>query len=335
MPLMRRAIETAIADISIAALRSWLKSQGLPHTANTREQLVNRLLKLFEKGKLSDTEFENGLISIEEASAKRVTLYSVSGDDRASFGEREALSRRVRRLGISLSGKPKRAPHRPPEPSLVYMTHNSQQIRAKWAETQVRVKFDLATTRFTKEKTTKTIVLVADNETGIVQLRYDKPEHIHSHRDSSNQPDDTLYTAYYFNQATQVLGTHLIPLDLRGALRSLVETEPRVVRVEAKDFRTGSNSRVRFASRGDVRDDDDWKAMHAEGGKLWAYDREFVHWLPERSDGKLTRQVFTAIDARTGRLRVEADCHEGELEYAISKIREHQSKVSQAQPPTG
>jgi hypothetical protein len=117
---------------------------------------------------------------------------------------------------------------------------------------------------------------------------------------------------------------NLKPTDIRNALRSLVETEPRVIRLESKDFRTASNTRVRFSSKTDVRDDGDWQVMHAEGGDSWAYDKEYVHWLPATSNGRLSREVFTAIDGRTGKLRVEADCHEEELEYAISTIRTHQ-----------
>lgn len=334
MPLNAKQIEAAIADMSIAAIRSWLKSRALPHSANTREQIVERLLKLLREDELSEAEFHDGLCSIEEASAKRISLYSLEREAEERLRDRDTFARRLRRNGISLSTGTKAAPRLPSEPMLVYVIHSPTSIRAKWAETQIRVEVDLVRQRFVRTKTTKTVVLVADIGSSGVQLRFDKPERDHIHRDSEGQPDDKLYFAYYFNKAAEILSTALNPIDLRNALRSLVETEPRVVRVESGDFRTASNSRVRFSAQSDVRDDGDWKAMHEEGGDLWAYDGEFVHWLPEASNGKLTREVFTAIDARTGKLRVEADCYEGELEYAILQIRGHQSTVPQTQPTT-
>jgi hypothetical protein len=325
MPLNARQIEAAIADMSVAAIRSWLKSRELPHSANTRDQILQRLVKLLREGELSEAEFLVGICSIEEASAKRISLYSLEREAEEALRDMEAFARRLRRNGITLSTEAKVAPRLPPEPTLVYVVHSPTSIRAKWAETQVRVEVDLVRQRFLRTKTTKIVVLVADIGSSGVQLRFDKPERDHSHRDAEGQADDSLYFAFYYNKACEIFGTSLTPIDLRNALRSLVETEPRVVRVESGDFRTASNSRVRFSAKSDVRDDGDWKAMHDEGGDLWAYDGEFVHWLPEASSGKLTREVFTAIDARTGKLRVEADCHEGELEYAISQIRYHQS----------
>lgn len=332
MPLNARQVEAAVADISIAAIKSWLKSQELRHSANTRNQVVERLLKLLRKGDLSETEFYAGLCALEEASAKRVSLYGLEREIEIGLRDRAAFVRRMRGLGVTISTETKVAPRQPGQPTLVYLTHSPTTIRAKWAETQTRLEIDYDRQRFMRTETTKTIVMVADIGASGVELRFDKPESIHSHRNANNESDDTLYFAFYFNKAREILGADPAPVDLRAALRSLIETEPRVVRVISKEIRTALNSRVRFSAKSDVRDDDDWKAMHEEGGDSWAYDREFVHWLPEASRGKLTREVFTAIDARTGKLRVEADCHEDELEYAISEIRKHQGPAPQAQP---
>jgi len=45
----KRRVERATEHISVAAIRSWLKAQGLPHLANTREQVVERLAKLMRR----------------------------------------------------------------------------------------------------------------------------------------------------------------------------------------------------------------------------------------------------------------------------------------------
>ncbi len=71
-------------------------------------------------------------------------------------------------------------------------------------------------------------------------------------------------------------------------------------------------------------------AAWTAGGTTRAYDGEAVYWLPEQSSGALNREVFTSIDARSSRVRVDADCHEDEIEYVVSKIREHQISASAA-----
>jgi len=138
MAINARQIEAAVADMSIAAIRSWLKSRGLTHSANTREQIVQRLLTLLREEELSEAEFRDGLCSIEEASAKRISLYGLEQEAEERLRDREAFSRKMRRTGITISTETKVAPRQPSEPTLVYLIHSPTSIRAKWAETQVR-----------------------------------------------------------------------------------------------------------------------------------------------------------------------------------------------------
>jgi hypothetical protein len=341
--LTRQKIARVIADVSIAALRSWLESKGLQHSAGTRDAMVDRLGKLFDKGKLADEEFIEGLTGIEEASAKRIFLYRVGEESLAQLSP-GAFGEHLTKLNLKLSPHAILAARNPGKPELVYVLQQEEirtkwaetrtrveqgkEIRAKWAETQTRVEFDVVTQEFHNTKVTKVVVLSAETNPGLVQLRCDKPENLHGHRDEHGNPSQHVYQDYYRQQATKLLGVDLTPVELRPALKSLVETVPHIVRVPLNAFRTGANSRVRFAAKNDVRDDDDYEAMHDEGGASWAHDRESVFWLPSASNGALTREVFTDIDARNSSLRVDADCHEGEIRYAISRIREHQERTS-------
>jgi hypothetical protein len=321
MPLTRNQIDALLENKSIAAVRSWLKSQNLPHSANTRERLTARVFGLLKDGDLTEEEFRRGLLSLEEASAKRVFLYGVECPENPD----DHFSQSLRRAHAKLSDEPELAPNLPHKPTLVYVTKRGGVVRAKWAETHESVEPDIERGRFIRRPLTKVIVLQAELGAKTAQVRFDKPEAIHSHKDGDGVTDDRLYFGHYMNAASSLLGMNLTATDVRGPLRSLVETVPRIIRLESKDFRTASNTRVRFSSKTDVRDDGDWKVMHDESGDAWAYDREFVHWLPGTSNGRLRREVFTDIDGRTGKLRVEADCTEEELEYAISTIRAHQN----------
>ena len=324
----RAQIEKAIGDISIAALRSWLKSQELPSSAQTRDEITERFKKLLDENKLSWETLEKGITGIEEASAKRITLCTIGIEGLKQITDPELFKKHLRKLKINPSSDALLAPRLPAKSTFVYYIDGPSQLRAKWAETHTAVTIDLAKEQLVRTRVTKIILLVVDKKDGFAQLRFDKPELIHQHLDEKKKPSSTAYFSYYRAKAEEVAGSAFNSLELRPALRSLVETTPRIVRLPLNDFRTGANSRVRFASRTDIRDDDDWKAMHGKGGEEWAHDSEAIYWLPEASAGKLTREVFSDLDGRTGKMRVEADCHEGEIEYAILKIREHLSKTS-------
>lgn len=326
--MTRREVEKAIEGISIAALRSWLKARGVTYSAGTREAMVQRLGKLIRNGKLSRDELEEGIINIEEASSKRIFLYKITSRDLKKLKDRTSFDSYLEHLSIKRSAKPIKSPILPTQPVLVYVHWTSRTIRAKWAETQTMVKTDLVNQRFKTTKTKKIVLLVVDLETGMVQLRFDKPEGLHGHLNRNGNPSEDEYFSHYLGRAEKILALKLTSMELRATLKSLLESRPRIVRLPYIDLRTGANSKVKFASKNDIRDDDDWKAMHAEGGKRQAYDGEAVYWLPSRSDGKLSREVFTVLDARAGKLRVDADCHENEIEYAISQIRSHQTKAS-------
>ena len=324
MPLTSHRIAQLIDDISIASLRSWLKAQGFEHSANTREQMVQRLLKLIKNKELSEDEFETAISNIEEASSKRIFLMEMP-DDRTPLESAE-FDKRLQASGKKLSDRVVRAPRLPSKPTLVYISRSNDQIRAKWAETQVRLEADYASREIIEKKVTRLVVMLADLATGIIQLRYDKPEiGIPSHE---NRDD---YFGYYRQSSGEILGMDCSRFEIREALRSLVETEPRIVRIRVNEHRSKTDKSVRFVARkaqSDVRDDPEWKAAFEAGGQSRAYDDQAVYWLPDASNGKLNREVFSDIDAVTSMIRVDADCHEDEIQYAVSKVREHQIRAS-------
>lgn len=323
-------ISHLIEGMSIAAWRSWLKEQGLEHSAGSKDQLIDRLLNLLKKGKLSDAELDSGVISIEEASSKRIALLQLP-NDRKHLETAKDFEERLDRIGKKLSNKQERAPRLPGHPTLVYVTHVTRspaKIRAKWAETQTKVEADYVTREFLDKKVTKTIIMVADIGTGLVQVRYDKPEWQLPHKNREE------YFKYYRDAAVELLGVDLAKFEIREALRSLVETEPRIVRIRVNLHRSKTDKSVRFVDRagdGDVRDDPEWKAASEAGEKTRVYEDQAVYWLPETSNGVLSREVFTDIDAESSMIRVEADCHESEIQYAVSTIRAHQIKASAPQ----
>jgi hypothetical protein len=84
LALTAAKIAQLIDELSIASLRSWLKSQGFQHSANSKEEMVQRILKLHKKDAISEVQFEDAVSDIEEASAKRVMLFQVQASDQTS-----------------------------------------------------------------------------------------------------------------------------------------------------------------------------------------------------------------------------------------------------------
>ena len=286
--------------------------------------MVRRLLDLVKENELSEDELDTAISNIEEASSKRIFLLEMPSE-RESLAAGE-FEKRLQSIGKNVSKKQVRAPRLPSKPTLVYISHSPAEIRAKWAETQIRLEPDYASREIIEKKVTRVVVMVADLTTGIVQLRYDKPEiGIPSHTNKDE------YFSHYRQLAEEILGVEFSRFEIRDALRSLVETEPRVVRIRVNEHRSKTDKSVRFVARkahSDVRDDLEWKAAYEAGGQSRAYDDQAVHWLPDASNGMLNREVFSDIDAVISMIRVDADCHEGEIQYAVSNIRGHQIKAS-------
>jgi hypothetical protein len=319
-PQSKSQVEQLIGDISIAAISSWLKTRNLPHSAGSRVAIVDRLHRFLLENRLSWEELQLGAIELEESSSKRVMLFRLSDEDVNQLQNHRALRERARRRWGSYSEQQMVAPIHPPEPTLVYITVTPEEIRGKFAETHQRLEIDRVRVRLQKISVNKVVVFVASPETQVLQIRFDSPEDIHPHTDTDGNPKDTEYRSFYLNQVRQLLGCSLNAIDLRPILKTLSEESPRPIELVMNKVRTAHNSKMRITNRADVRDDPDWKAAHQVGGSDWAHEEGAGEWLASASSGRLSRNLFTEIDATNGTLRFLADCHEGELNYAISRI---------------
>ncbi len=169
----------------------------------------------------------------------------------------------------------------------------------------------------------KRSVLVADLSKGVAEIRMDPPELRHSHTDPTGKATEQAYYAAYRQRCADILDAELKKAELAKVIKALVaEEKPRVVRIHI-DNHTGQTNfkwNVR-ASRLDIRDDPEWRAHYKEFGHTWAWDSQSFHWLPEPSNGHLRRELFSHLDAVEGYLKVNADCSDEEVEYAIAQIR--------------
>lgn len=321
-PQSRSQIEELVGEVSIAAISSWLRTKGLPYSAGSRVAVVDRLEGLLRQNKLSWEELQTGAIALEESSSKRVMLFRLTSEDVLALQNHRSLRDRARREWGGCADEPRVAPVHPQRPVLVYLAGSNGEARGKFAETHQRLEVDLVRVRLHKVPFNRVIVFVANLATRILQVRFDTPGDIHSHLDAEGKPKDSEYRSFYLGKVRQLLGCSLNPVDLRPILKALCEENPRPIELVMNKVRTSHNSKMRITNRSDIRDDPDWKAAHSVGGGDWAHEEGAGEWLASSSSGRLSRNLFTEIDAINGTLRFLADCHEGELNYAISRIAE-------------
>jgi hypothetical protein len=282
--------------------------------------MVSRVAGLLDRGKLTWEAWEKAAIELEESSSKTVFLFRLTSEDVQRLQNHRALTTRARRLNSSYSDTPIVVLDPPRDPTLVYLTNSASAVRTKFAETQKRVDVDLVRQTFRRLPVKKVIVANGDFETGILQVRFDSAEDLHSHLDSSGRPREAVYRSFYLGQISTLLACSLTPLDLRPILKELSEKEPRVLELLLNKVRTSHNSKIRITNPGDVRDDPDWQAARTSGGPNWDHEQAAGEWLAAASAGQLTRNIFTYFDAVAGTLRFPADCHDSEIEYAVTQI---------------
>lgn len=312
------AINKMLAPHSMASIKSWLKSQGLSHSANGRMALAERVLGLFKKSQLTLASLKSALIGIEETGAKRIYIYQIS----ATATNISIIGKTLNSLGINVTQDRIASPTNPTKTTLVYTLNGPDEFRAKWCETHTKYKTDVDSLTVLPKKETKVIVAILDKKSGLLQLRYDKPETRHPHGLNSHWSADAYFT-HFREQTENLLGQSFEGVEIRPALDKLIKAVPRLVEVESNDALTDDGMTVKMTSQRkgkDVRDAKDWGAMESHGAKVRTHESEAVYWQPGSSHGKLQREFFTFIDGRRGFIRFDADCHEGEIDYALSHL---------------
>lgn len=313
-----KQIESLTEGVAIAAIRAWLKSRQLESSAGSKTGIAQRLAASIASGKLTIEALKDFLIGVEESSAKRVYLFRIL-EQESKFKIRSALAE----AGIPLEEQRLASPKSVHKPKAIYATVDGNRVRAKWAEMHTAFSIDPADDSIRQTQFLKSIVLTADLGEGTCEIRYDKPERKHPHAKGPGIHDPDLYLEAYVSKASTLLGCTLTKSELRPVLKRLVTKVPRIIRLHRDEHTNQFNNAHKTVSQGgDVRDDEDWIAMHKNSGHSWAYDTHSFHWLPSEDKRSLARELFSHVDADQALIRFKADCNDDEISYAVRKIRE-------------
>ena len=311
-------VEKVIGSKSMASVRSWLKAQGVTLTASRRNAIAERILKFITDDKITIHQLEAGLIEIEEAGSKRIHLYRVDPSQK-NLG---LIEKQLQSLNVAPTSGRVAAPTLPSSTKRVYLTNDNKGIRAKWAETHTGYIQQLPSLQLRPEKSTKIVVLNFNKVTGLIQLRYDKPETTHPHGLGGRTPP-AGYFAYFKEQVENLFGLALDAVELRPGLAKIINASPRIVEVGANEQLTDDGYTIKLAPKlkgKDVRDAKDFGAMNKHGAAVRVHEVESVTWLVVPSNGKITRTVHTHIDGRESYVRFDADCHEAEIDYVLAQL---------------
>lgn len=313
----RHKIAQILGKYSIASVRSWLRRKGLSVTMNSREAMATKVHELVEKQKLTEDEVIEAAIGIEEASAKRVYLFRIP----TSTSDLKKIDAQLNALKVPLVTE--RAPSVSPtqHAKMQYAINTSTMLRAKWNEQHTRVKVDKKRQQFTPVKESKIIVLIVDKKTGLVQIRYDKPGDKHLH-EVNGEPKTQAYFDFYREQAENLLGLPLEPIELRSGLEKILKKVPpvvTVVHVMDEDEEGIQSKRTQKKIGKDLRDTKAWGQL-MQDKTVRTYEEAPLHWKHTMTNGKLTREVFSHIDAASGLVRFDAHCSEEEIDYVLAQL---------------
>ena len=315
--ISKSKVAQILGKYSIASVRSWLRRKGLPATMNSRDAMTTKVHDLVEKEKLTEDDLIEGAIGIEEASAKRVYLYRVG----VSAPDLQKIDDQLSALKIPLVTE--RTPSVSPKPTskLQYAMNTPILFRAKWNEQHTRLKVDKKHQKFVPVNEPKIIVLIVDKKTGLVQIRYDKPDEKHLH-EINGEPKAQAYFDFYKEQAETFLGLPLDPIELRGGLEAILKKTPAVVSVVhvIDEDEEGIQSRRTQKKLGkDLRDTKAWSNMMLDK-TVRTYEEAPLRWKPAMTDGKLQRDVSCHVDAARGLVRFDAHCSEEEIDYVLAQL---------------
>lgn len=314
-----------ISHISDVSMKHWLNVRDLPHSAQNGKELHSLLERLVDTGKLRRDVLIDGIREIEENGSKTISLYTAKKP--YPFSDKSTFSQHLKSLGLTLDAAPEASIKLPKIPTVNYICWSS--VRIKFSETQTERTANYETQEFEQKKVTKFVVIIAEPETGFVQIRYDPPAKVHMHKDANKESSASLYEMFYFNKAKELLGVDdLTRFDLTNVADRLVNTTPPIIRLPREVVITSVGGRQTYSSRVDVRSDPARSGARAADGAAWVYEDLAAYWIPGSSNGALQRELYMRLKRRTGTITFWADCLANEVDYALSRIRAVSGAIS-------
>src|SRR5688572_19766396 len=130
-------IEKILRNVSLTAVKHWLKISELEHSAQNAGALYELLAKLIDADKLTLEDLQAAVLEIEENGAKRIFLGTMV--DKQRIRSKEVFEKHLKSISLSLSKTPTVTVYNPRRPLLNYAYWGNPEVRIKFSETHEKV----------------------------------------------------------------------------------------------------------------------------------------------------------------------------------------------------
>ncbi len=317
-------------NISFTSVIGWYKEAGIPMKAASNEDFINNLTKAITENTISLTQLEKAVGEIEENGGKKIYLQTALNIKEVSANKEKYLSDWKKRNIVPSEENYVRV-KATTKPTFNYLYWKNEIIKFKYSEIQYEVTVDYDTSEIVKTPKLVNIVFVIDCKDGLVQLRFDSPGNVHSHKNEEKKSAETAFESYYRNLLLELFpDINFQDLNLNRVANHIATNEKKKFRVNRGVTTISNNAKQTFTSSSnklDIRNLPEYEAAAAVGIDDWLTEDLTGYWLAENSAMELNRDLFMRISRRSSQIRVQRDCLEKELNYGIKQIREIQNKV--------
>jgi len=316
---MKSSTKHLLDRVSQDSIKAWLKTKDLKSTFDNRTSLITLLSELIDSDEISEAELIVAIARIEEYSGH--TIYFFQCD--SSLNSVEDFKNHMKNEKIKYVNIAEPALLKPEHPKVNYASYDeiSNCIYVKFTETQIKVKYDAENNSYTRIPVTKVNVISLNLKTGVVSLRLNKPERVHSHK-KNGRSSKNQYMDYYKAKATKLFKfKRYEAFDLFILINNL-ESKPDVFRLKNSDVVSDDLGGGKFytSSKGtDVRDTAMYELMNEKLQDEIIVSQIKGYILKSDENGtKISRDIYVTLDGKASTLTYLSDCLPIEIEYALS-----------------
>jgi len=313
-------LKEIIGNVSHEAIKLWLKSWSLRHSVSNEAEFYQLLIDLIADGKLRIGDLRTAVLQIEEYGGKRIYVGKLSNSK--TIGLRERFLAHIKNKDLLLDQEPVRTRRSTSRPRLDYIYWSQQEVRIGYSETHKFDKLNKATRMLESEPHLNLITISAQPGTGFVKIMMDPQGHEHPHQATFRGDKPEGYIAFYRRMTSELLNAEIRLIDLVKVADALVETKPPIFEPTDSSVLTSHNARHRISSRSDLRDEPVYTAGEKVDGDKWVREVLSGYWLAEPSEKQLHRKLFMQLSRKEEMIWFPADRLAGEVEYALSQIRQ-------------
>lgn len=305
-------------------IQEFLRENGF-RFSGTKEDLRERLLNLYGRGKITREQILQQLDLIEGYGNQHVYLFRIPEHHIERFRNRENVMRIFKDNNLEDVYNNYRALAFPDEPEVASITHNDDWLKIRWVVKKEKIQL-LEERREIDEQNREILTkkYVIRKYRGVTMFRLSL---------ISGDAELLIYRLPQGSRYEQEKDRYLSYLTdwFNWGLLSNINLYPVISRIEDSDevrtrnvgLRTAKGSHIEISSpsrtAGIENDPDAWNARQTI--RTGIGNRGNFYWLSEKSNGALSRKIHTII--YPDRIAFFGECREEEVNYVLGRVRHY------------